>query len=103
MRGTGPIGWGGESAYGYFTVGGGVTRVRVSVDEADRLGVVEGQRVNVALPGKAPAEGPGGVAAFRGERPELVRLPGRSLGVTHDHKPHGPEHSLPSCAPFGTS
>jgi hypothetical protein len=34
-----------------------VTRVRVSLDEADRLGAVEGLRVAVALPGSAPAEG----------------------------------------------
>src|SRR6185312_3300856 len=27
-------------------------------------------------------------------RPELVRLPRRSLGVTDDHEAHGPEHSL---------
>ena len=57
MRGTGPVGWGGEVVYAYFTVGAGVTRVRVSVDEADRLGVVEGLRVSLALPGAAPAEG----------------------------------------------
>jgi hypothetical protein len=57
MRGAGPIGWGGEVVYAYFTVSAGVTRVRVSVDEADRLGVVEGLRVALALPGAAPAEG----------------------------------------------
>ena len=57
MRGTGPVGWGGEVVYAYFTVNAGVTRVRVSVDEADRLNVVEGQRVAIALPGAAVAEG----------------------------------------------
>jgi hypothetical protein len=56
MRGTGPVGWGAEVVYAYYTVGAGVTRVRISVDEADRLGVVEGLRVTVALPGSAPAE-----------------------------------------------
>jgi hypothetical protein len=57
MRGTGPVGWGKEVVYAYYTVGGGVTRVRVSADEADRLGVVEGLRVPVALPGAEPADG----------------------------------------------
>jgi hypothetical protein len=54
MRGTGPVEWGGEVVYAYFTAGTGVTRVRVSVDEADRLGAVEGLRVTLALPGSAP-------------------------------------------------
>ncbi len=57
MRGTGPVGWGGSTVYAYFTVSGGVTRVRVSLDEADRLDVVEGVRVKVALPGREPADG----------------------------------------------
>ncbi len=57
MRGTGPISWGGEVVYGYFTVTGGVTRVRVSVDESDRFGVVEGLRVNLALPGAERMDG----------------------------------------------
>ena len=53
-----------------------------------------------AFAGEPLTEGPGRLAAFRGERPELVRLPGRSLGVTHDHQPHGPEHSLPLVRTF---
>jgi hypothetical protein len=57
MRGAGPVSWGGEVVYAYFTVGGGVTRVRVSVDDADRLDVVEGRRVRLALPGGEPADG----------------------------------------------
>lgn len=57
MRGAGPVGWGGETVYCYFTVSGGVTRVRVSLDEADRLGAVEGARVAVALPGAGPLDG----------------------------------------------
>jgi hypothetical protein len=57
MRGAGPVGWGGEMVYAYFTVSGGVTRVRVSIDEADRLGAVEGLRVLLGLPGAAPADG----------------------------------------------
>ncbi|HEY1190374.1 MAG TPA: hypothetical protein VGE74_22260 [Gemmata sp.] len=51
MRGTGPVGWGGIFVYAYFTVSGGVTRVRVSLDEADRLGALEGLRVRLVLPG----------------------------------------------------
>jgi hypothetical protein len=43
--------------YAYFTVSGGVTRVRVSVDEAERLGAVEGMRVPLALPGAAAIDG----------------------------------------------
>ena len=57
MRGAGPVGWGGETVYCYFTVSGGVTRVRVSLDEADRLDVDEGRRVAVALPGAEPVDG----------------------------------------------
>ena len=47
-----------------------------------------------AFVGESLPEHPGGVAACRGETPELVRLPGHSLGVTDDHEPHRPEHSL---------
>ena len=57
MRGTGPVVWGGEVVYGYYTTSGAVTRVRVSVDECDRLGAVEGLRVAVALPGAEAVEG----------------------------------------------
>jgi hypothetical protein len=57
MRGTGLVGWGSEVVYAYFTVSAGVTRVRVSVDEADRLGAVEGLRVAVTLPSSAATEG----------------------------------------------
>jgi hypothetical protein len=34
-----------------------VTRVRVSVDEAERLGAVEGLRVRLSLPGAGAADG----------------------------------------------
>jgi hypothetical protein len=57
MRGAGPVCWGDEVVYCYFTVSGGVTRVRLSADEADRFDLVEGMRVRLALPGAAPAEG----------------------------------------------
>ena len=56
MRGAGPVGWGGEVVYCYFTADAGVTRVRVSVDEADRLDVVAGQRVWLGLPGAEPVD-----------------------------------------------
>jgi hypothetical protein len=36
-----------------------VTRVRLSVVEADRFDLVEGMRVRLALPGAAPVEGLG--------------------------------------------
>lgn len=57
MRGAGPVQWGNEVVYGYYTTDAGVTRLRVSVDEADRLGAVEGLRVRLALPGAEPADG----------------------------------------------
>lgn len=56
MRGAGPVGWGGEIVYAYFTADAGVTRVRVSVDEADRLDVVAGKRVRLVLPGAGPVD-----------------------------------------------
>ena len=56
MRGAGPVVWGDETVYAYFTVIGSVTRVRVSLDEAYRLDVVEGLRVKVRLPGQEPAD-----------------------------------------------
>lgn len=57
MRGAGPVGWGGEVVYAYFTTDARGSRVRVSVDEADRLDVVEGRRVRLALPGAEPVDG----------------------------------------------
>ena len=57
MHRAGLVGWGNETVYGYFTVSGGVIRVRVSLDEADRLDVIEGRRVRLALPGAEPVDG----------------------------------------------
>lgn len=57
MRGAGPVKWGAEVVYGYYTISAGVTRLRVSVDEADRLGAVEGKRVALTLPGAEPSDG----------------------------------------------
>ena len=56
MRGSGPVRWGDEVVSCYFTVGGGVTRVRLSADEADRFDLVEGMRVRLTLPGEGPAD-----------------------------------------------
>jgi hypothetical protein len=56
MRGTGPIAVAGTTLYAYYTEDAGALRVRVSVDEWDRLGLCEGQRVRVGLPGREPAE-----------------------------------------------
>jgi hypothetical protein len=79
MRGTGLVGWGDEVVYAYFTVHGGVTRVRLSVDEADRLGALEGLRVAVALPGAGACDGL--IVRVRREPPfawvELVALAAR--------------------------
>ena len=52
MRGTGPVGVNGTIVYAYFVLASGSVRVRVSVDEADRLGIVDGLRLQVALPGQ---------------------------------------------------
>ena len=52
MRGTGPVGVNGVMVYAYYTQNNGTVRVRMSVDEADRLGIVDGLRLKVALPGR---------------------------------------------------
>jgi hypothetical protein len=57
MRGAGAVNWGGELLYVYFTTSGSVTRVRLSADDADRLDVIEGRRVTLALPGAEPFDG----------------------------------------------
>jgi hypothetical protein len=56
MRGAGAVNWGGDLIYVYFSVSGNVTRVRLSADDTDRLDVIEGQRVTLALPGAGPAD-----------------------------------------------
>lgn len=55
MRGTGPVSVHGMTAYGYFTEHAGRVRVRLGIDDWERLGLCEGQRVAVALPGRAAA------------------------------------------------
>ena len=57
MRGAGAIQWDGVTLYGYFTVAGGVTRVRLSAEDADRLDVLAGRRVRLGLPGAEPSDG----------------------------------------------
>jgi hypothetical protein len=82
MRGAGPVGWGAETVYCYYTTGAGVARLRISVDEADRLGAVEGLRVALALPGAEPADGL--IMRVRREPPfvwvELTLLAARRAG-----------------------
>ena len=57
MRGTGPVTVNGVAVYAYFTATEGETiRLRVSVDEYDRLGLSEGHRARVGLPGREPTE-----------------------------------------------
>jgi len=57
MRGTGPVTVNGVAAYAYYNVGDtGLIRLRLSVDEYDRLGLSEGHRARVGLPGREPAE-----------------------------------------------
>jgi hypothetical protein len=56
MRGTGLLNWGNETVYAYYTTDGNTLRVRISVDDADRLGLTEGARVWVRLPGRDSAD-----------------------------------------------
>ncbi|MCE9561848.1 MAG: hypothetical protein K8U57_07320 [Planctomycetes bacterium] len=56
MRGTGLVAWGNETVYAYYTTDGNSVRVRLSVDEADRLGLSEGLRVLMTLPDRKPTD-----------------------------------------------
>ena len=57
MRATGPVAVAGATFYAYFTeAADGSARLRLSVDEWDRLGLDEGRRVRVGFPGRGPAE-----------------------------------------------
>lgn len=56
MRGTGPVQLNGQLVYAYFTTSAGAVRVRVSVDEADRLDLLAGVRVRIRLPDAEAAE-----------------------------------------------
>lgn len=50
MRGTGPVAVNGTTVYAYYMQDDNLLRVRISVDEAERLGIFDGLRVAVALP-----------------------------------------------------
>lgn len=52
MRGTGPVGVNGNTVYAYYMADSSLCRVRISVDEFDRFGIVDGLRVLVTLPGQ---------------------------------------------------
>jgi hypothetical protein len=56
MRGTGPVSVNGDTVYAYYTQDNSSVRVRMSVDEADRLGIVEGLRLRIALPGRSAGD-----------------------------------------------
>lgn len=54
MRGTGLVVLNGAAVYCYFTRAGGALRLRLSIDEWDRLRLCEGQWVRVQLDGREP-------------------------------------------------
>ena len=56
MRSNGPVMLNGSLVYGYFQASAGGTRLRLSVDEFDRLNLCEGQRVRATWPNSEPAE-----------------------------------------------
>jgi hypothetical protein len=80
MRGTEPVKLNGQLVYAYYTAAGGGLRVRVSVDEADRLDLLPGLPVGVQLPGAEAARFL--VAAARTDPPfvwlDLVPLAARA-------------------------
>jgi len=51
MRGTGPVGVNGTTVYAYYTQNDDSIRLRISVDEADRLGLIDGMRLKITFPG----------------------------------------------------
>ena len=56
MRGTGLVTLGAAAVYAYFTSDGPAVRLRLSCGEWDLLGLCEGRRVRLALPGRPPRE-----------------------------------------------
>lgn len=57
MRGTGAVAVNGTTVYAYFAVVGRAVRLRLSIDECDRLDLLDGRPVRVGLPGAGPASG----------------------------------------------
>lgn len=55
MRGAGPVGVNGAGVYGYFAEDGGRVRLRLGLDDWDRLGLCEGCQAEVRLPGREAA------------------------------------------------
>jgi hypothetical protein len=51
MRGTGPVGVNGTTVYAYYTQNDSSLRLRISIDDADRLGLIDGMRIKIILPG----------------------------------------------------
>jgi hypothetical protein len=56
MHGTGPVAVNGSVVYGYCTDRGGVCRLRLGLDDWDRLGLDAGQRIRFGRPDQPPAE-----------------------------------------------
>ena len=56
MHGTGPVAVNGSVVYGYWTDLGGACRLRLGLDDWDRLGLNTGQRVRFGRPDLPPDE-----------------------------------------------
>lgn len=56
MNGAGPVAVNGATVYGYWAARGDGTRLRLGLDDWDRLGVQPGQRVKVGWAGQPPQE-----------------------------------------------
>ncbi|MBN9517513.1 hypothetical protein J0H58_03185 [bacterium] len=56
MYGTGPVAVNGAVVYGYWTDRNGCCRLRLGLDDWDRLGLQPGQRVRFGRPDQTPNE-----------------------------------------------
>ena len=56
MHGTGAVSVNGTQVFGYWTDRGGACRLRLALDDWDRLGLHPGQRVRFAKPDQPPVE-----------------------------------------------
>jgi len=56
MHGTGPVAVNGSVVYGYWTDHSGACRLRLGLDDWDRLGLNAGQRVRFGRPDQPPDE-----------------------------------------------